>query len=269
MSIELPRTTLGRTGLEVTRLGIGGAYCKTADGYRQALDTGVNYVDTARAYLGGDDEKGIGEAIRGRRHELIVASKSAARDAEGFRADLEISLRLLRTDYLDLYQLHHLNTRPEREQALATGGALEAAQQAREQGLIRFIGVTGHDWTEVEAAVTTGHFDTVLCWYNCAMKEPEETVFPAARAHDTGVVIMNAGRNDRLFLEPDAPAPELFYRYVLANPNVDLTIMGLRDVARFVKVAEAVAERDYSDSDDERRMLEEHGAMMRTSGKLE
>ena len=267
MSYDLPRTTLGRTGLEVTRLGIGGAYCESADGYRQALDTGVNYVDTARGYLDGKDEKYIGEAIQGRRDELVVATKSGARDAEGLRTDLETSLRLLQTDRIDIYQLHHLNTAEHREQALGPGGALEAAQRAREQGLIRFIGVTGHDWEQVKHAVSTGLFDTVLCWYNCAMREPEDSVFPAAGAHDTGIVIMNAGRNDKLFLEPGAPAPELFYRYVLSNASVHLTVMGLRDVPRFVHVAAALEQR-VSIDEEERRELEEHGAAMRTAGKL-
>ena len=82
MSRDLPRTILGRTNLEVTRFGIGGTYCETVDGYRTALDCGVNYIDTARSYLGGEDEKVIGQAIQGRRHDLIVASKSARRDAE-------------------------------------------------------------------------------------------------------------------------------------------------------------------------------------------
>ena len=267
MRYDLPRTTLGRTGLQVTRLGIGGAYCKTADGYRQALDTGVNYLDTARNYLEGEDEKSIGEAIQGRRQELIVASKTMARDAEGLWADLETSLRLLRTDYLDVYQLHHLNDPVDRERALAPDGALEAAHRARDQGLIRFIGLSGHDWTQVREGVATGQFDTVLCWYNCAMKKAEETVFPAAHTHDTGVVIMNAGNNDRLFLEPGSPAPEQFYRYVLANPFVHLTIMGLRDVPRFVRVAAALAERDRA-TDEERGALEEFGATMLAAGKL-
>ena len=267
MSYDLPRTRLGRTGLEVTRLGVGGAYCKSADGYRRALDTGINYVDTARAYLDGEDEKGIGEAIAGRREGLTIATKTMARDGAGLQRDLETSLRLLRIDQVDIYQLHCLDSSQAREEALGPGGALEAAKRAREEGLIRFIGVTGHDWTEVEAAAATGEFDTVLCWYNCAMKEPEETVFPTARRHGTGVVAMNAGRNDRLFLEPGAPAMESFYRYVLTNRTVHLTVMGLRDVDRFVSVAAALAERDTA-TDEERRELELHGAKMRAAGKL-
>ena len=129
-------------------------------------------------------------------------------------------------------------------------------------------GVTGHDWVQVQAAVATGLFDTVLCWYNCAMREPEETVFPAAAAHDTGVVIMNASRNDKLFLEPGAPPPEQFYRYVLGQESVHLTVMGLRDVDRFCSIAEALAERAALTA-EERAELEVHGATMRASGKLE
>jgi len=264
---DLPRITLGRTGLHVTRLGIGGAYCETPDGYRAALDCGVNYVDTARSYRNGEDEKVIGQAIRGRRDALILATKTAQRDAEGARKELETSLRLLGVDHLDIWQLHHLNTPEERDRALAPGGALEAAQKAREEGLIRFIGVTGHDWPQIARAVATGLFDTVLCWYNCAMKEPEETVFPEAVAHRTGVVIMNASRNDRLFGGPEAPPEEDFYRYVLSHSAVHLTIMGLRNVDRFRRIAPALSER-VTLTPDEKAVLERYGAQMRADGKL-
>jgi aryl-alcohol dehydrogenase-like predicted oxidoreductase len=264
---DLPRIVLGRTGLEVTRLGIGGAYCETADGYRAALDCGVNYVDTARVYRNGEDEKVIGQAIRGRRDGLILATKSGQRDAGGARKDLETSLQLLGVDHVDIWQLHHLNTQEDREKALAPGGAIEAAQKAREQGLARFIGVTGHDWPQIAQAVATGLFDTVLCWYNCAMKEPEETVFPQAVRHDTGVVIMNASRNDKLFGGPGAPAEEDFYRYVLSHDAVRITIMGLRSVDRFRRIAADLSQRSTL-SPGERPALERYGAQMRAEGKL-
>jgi aryl-alcohol dehydrogenase-like predicted oxidoreductase len=265
---ELPKTTLGRTGLEITRLGIGGAYCQTPDGYRAALDCGVNYLDTARAYRDGEDERVVGQAIAGRRHEIVLATKSQTRDAAGAREDLETSLRLLGTDYVDIWQIHYLNTQAERERALGPGGAMEAAIRAREQGLVRFIGVTGHDWAEVTQAVATGLFDTVLCWYNCAMKEPEELLFPEAVAQGTGVVIMNATRNDRLLDADDAPAPEDFYRYVLSHRAVSLTIIGLRDLERFQRVAKALAERATLGA-EERRELEAFGARLRAAGAFE
>ncbi len=268
MSYDLPVTTLGRTGLAVTRLGIGGAYCETVEGYRAALDCGVNYVDTARVYRDGKDEEVIGAAIAGRRDKLVLSTKTITRDAVGARQDLETSLRLLGTDYVDIWHLHHLNTQAEREQALRPGGAMEAAVKAREQGLVRFIGVTGHDWVEIGKAVATGLFDNVLCWYNCAMKEPESLIFPQALAHGTGVVIMNASRNDKLFRGPEAPAAEDFYRYVLSHPAVHTTIIGLRNVDLFRHVARALAERATLNADEQQR-LETYGARMRAAGQLD
>jgi len=267
MSYDLPRTILGRTGLSVTRLGIGGAYCQTPEGYCAALDCGANYVDTARAYRDGKDEEIIGQAIVGRRDKLFLATKTLQRDAASARRDLETSLKLLGTDYVDIWHLHHLNTEAERSRALAPGGAYEAALKAREEGLIRFIGVTGHDWAEVGKAVATGLFDTVLCWYNCAMKEPEQLIFPHALVHGTGVVIMNASRNDKLFGGPGAPEPADFYRYVLSHEAVQMTVMGLRDVSLFQKVAQALAERSTLGIEGKLR-LEEYGAQMRAAGKL-
>ena len=267
MTYEIPRTVLGRTGLTVTRLGIGGAYCESVDGYRKAIDAGVNYMDTARVYRDGEDEKVIGAAIKGQRDRLILATKTAKRDAESARTELETSLQMLGVDYIDIYQLHHLNTQEERDQALAPDGALEMAQKARDEGLIRFIGVTGHDWVEIGHAVDTGFFDTVLCWYNCAMKTPEDTVFPAADEHNTGVVIMNASRNDRLFADADEPAPEQFYRYVLSHKSVNLTIYGLRDVERFHRVAEALSERETL-TPEEQVDLEKYGAQRLEEGAL-
>jgi predicted aldo/keto reductase-like oxidoreductase len=145
---------------------------------------------------------------------------------------------------------------------------MEAALQARHEGLVHYIGVTGHNWDEVALAVGTGQFDTVLCWYNCAMKEPETTVFPEAIKHDTGVIIMNASRNDKLFGGENAPAEEDFYRYVLSHEAVSTTIMGLRDVDRFCRIADDLAKRSAL-SAEERQAMEEYGARMRAAGLLE
>ena len=100
MAYNLPRTILDRTGLEVTRLGVGGVYCDSVDGYRAALDCGVNYVDTARVYRDGEDEKVIGQAIKGRRDDLVLATKTGKRDAAGARKELETSLSLFGTEYI-------------------------------------------------------------------------------------------------------------------------------------------------------------------------
>jgi aryl-alcohol dehydrogenase-like predicted oxidoreductase len=264
---DLPTTTLGRTGLTVTRLGIGGAYCETPDGYRAALDCGVTYLDTARAYRDGEDERVVGEAIAGRRHEIVLATKSGKRDAAGAREELETSLRLLGTDYVDIWQIHYLNTAEEREQVLGPGGAYEAAVKAREQGLIRYIGVTGHNWVEVGKMVATGLFDTVLCWYNCAMPEPEEAVFPHAIEHNVGVVIMSATRMEKLLGQEDTPALEQFYRYVLEHPAVNLSLMGLRSVDTYRRVARALSERAEL-LPGERKTMQAYGARVRAAKDL-
>jgi aryl-alcohol dehydrogenase-like predicted oxidoreductase len=267
----IPTTILGRTGLQVTRLGIGGAYATTPEPYRQALDCGVNYVDTARVYLDGKNEAVIGEALEGRRQGLVLASKSAARDAAGARAELEISLRDLRTDYLDIWQMHYVNYRRDLQAILAPGGAMEAAYKAREQGLVRFIGITGHDWPVLHEALKTGLFDTVLCWYNCAMREPEGMVFPPAAQHNTGVVLMSVARAGQLYVRPGTPnAPDDtdFYRYVLSHPTVNVALMGLRDIVRFRRTAEGLRQR-MTLGEAEKDSLEAYGADLRAQNRLE
>lgn len=267
MTNNMPRSVLGRTGIEVTRLGIGGAYCQTVDGYRQALDCGVNYLDTARNYRDGEDEKIVGQALKNRRDQVILASKTDKRTAHAARQDLETSLRLLKTDYIDIYQLHHLNTSAEREQAFSLNGVYGEMLKAKERGLIRFIGVTGHDWMQVGLAVATGGFDTVLCWYNCAMKEPEQEIFPYTQKFNVGVVIMNASRNDKLFSPLNVPPPAQFYRYVLSQPAVHLTVMGLRNINRFQQIATELKVSDHLSSADQ-CLLESYGKKMRQQGKL-
>ncbi|MDF1512821.1 MAG: aldo/keto reductase [Anaerolineae bacterium] len=263
---RLPTTLLGRTGLRVTRLGVGGAYCKTPEGYQYALDSGVNYLDTAPAYHEGKDEEYVGKAIAGRRQNLVLATKVGKRDAAGARQELETSLRLLGTDYIDIWQLHYLNKAEEREQALGPGGALETAVKAREQGLIRFIGVTGHIWDEIAKAVATGLFDTVLCWYSCAKREPESNVFVEASKHNTGVIIMNATGTDKLLEAEDAPPLADFYRYVLGHPAVNVVLRGNRDPQLFCKVAKALADNSTL-TEEQRAEMEVYGARMRAMEK--
>ena len=144
---------------------------------------------------------------------------------------------------------------------------METAIKAREQGLIRFIGVTGHNWVEVAKAAATGLFDTVLCWYNCAMQEPEETVFVQAQKHNMGVVIMSATRMTKLLDAEDKPPLEDFYRYVLGHPAVSLSVMGLRSVEDFRGVVKALSERVELEPGGRERM-EAFGAMMRAKKDL-
>lgn len=246
----------------------------------------MNYIDTALAYGGNDevefDEEIVGQAIAGRpRDSYVLASKTPSPDASGARKDLEASLSHLGVAYLDVYHLHCIgggestgtleDGAADLAQRLGPGGALEELERAKAEGLIRNIGVTGHSWPNVGKALATGRFDTVLCWHNCALHEAESFIFPEARKHGVGVVIMNAsargGASARvadLATAAGAPPEEQFYRYVLTHPEVNVGIMGLRDVGRFARVAAALSHWDTL-SPTEMEAMEAHGAKMRAA----
>lgn len=155
---------LGRTGLKVSRLGFGGIPIQRTtqevanNMFAVCRELGINFIDTARGY--GDSEEKIGIAIEGHRDSFYLASKSPKRDGEGFRQDLETCLKLLKTDYVDLYQLHMVSAMDVWEQCIAKGGALEAAVKAKEQGLIRNIGITSHNNEVLKHMLRTNVFDT-------------------------------------------------------------------------------------------------------------
>src|SRR5215212_7451217 len=146
----LPRRPLGRTGHEATLFGLGGEGVLRTHGreaeavpvIHRALDQGVNYCDTAPAYAGSLDY--YGAALGERRSEVFLASKTHDRTRAGSLRLLDESLRRLRTDHLDLWQLHDLRTTHDLDQIFARGGALEALLQARAEGRVRFLGLTGH-----------------------------------------------------------------------------------------------------------------------------
>ena len=138
---------LGKTGLKISRLGFGSIPIQRIDAegtkvlMHQLKDAGVNFLDTARGYT--VSEEYLGYALEGIREAFVIATKSMARTRDAMAADIDISLKNLRTDYIDLYQIH--NATPEQlQQIIAPGGALEALQEAKREGKIRHIGVTSH-----------------------------------------------------------------------------------------------------------------------------
>jgi len=139
---------LGQTGLTVSELGFGAIpiiHLAPEEAHRvlrRAHDRGITLYDTANAYA--DSEEKIGRAFEGIRHEVVLATKTLRRDAEGVEAHLERSLRMLRTDTIDLYQLHQVAQESAWEAITAPGGALEAAVRAKARGQIRHLGVTSH-----------------------------------------------------------------------------------------------------------------------------
>jgi len=185
---------LGKTGLEVSELGFGGIPITRLDLaeavalVKYSLDRGITFFDTAYVY--GDSEVKMGAALQGLRDQVVLATKTLVRDAAGARAQLEESLRRLRTDHIDLYQLHNLSNDEALDQALESGGAYEAAVQARDEGKIRHIGFTAHNLDIAEKACRTDLFATVQVPFNLIEHDPEQKLFPLAREKDMGIVAM-------------------------------------------------------------------------------
>ncbi len=201
----IERRPFGRTGhlSTVTIFGAAAlARCPQAEADR-ALDLllrhGVNHIDTAARY--GDSELRIGPWMAGHRKEFFLATKTAMRTRDGAREELHRSLDRLRVDHVDLIQLHSLGHPDEWEQAMGPGGALEAAIEAREQGLARFIGVTGHGWTIPamhKRSLARFDFDTVLLPYNFLMAQSEryradvEALLSICRERQVAVQVIKA-----------------------------------------------------------------------------
>ena len=165
----MPRRLLGRTGQRVSIVGFPGLALnpvpqeKCTDAIHKAFEKGVNYYDVAPAYGNGVCETKLGIGLQGiDRSKIFLACKTKKRDRDGARQELENSLKLLKTDHFDLYQMHHLVTVPEVKQAFGPGGAIEAFLKAKEEGKIKFIGFSAHTTKAALEAMKSFRYDTVM-----------------------------------------------------------------------------------------------------------
>lgn len=167
------RRPFGRTGHQSSAVIFGGAALARVDqavaddALDLLLEHGVNHIDTAARY--GDSELRIGRWMERHRARFFLATKTGARDRQGARDSIHRSLERLRTEHVDLIQLHALIHPDEWDQALGPGGALEACVEARDQGLVKYIGVTGHGWTVAamhRRALERFNFDSILLPWN-------------------------------------------------------------------------------------------------------
>ncbi len=215
--------TLGKTGLRIARLGFGGIPIQRIDaaGTRALVlkmrELGVNFIDTARGYT--VSEEYLGQALVGVRDDFVLATKSMSRGKEGMARDIEQSLRNLRTDYIDLYQIH--NASVEQLKAVAgPGGALEALQEAKAAGKIGHIGVTAHAVEAFAYALTLDWVETVMFPYNIVESQGEELI-ARCRTQNIGFIDMKPLAGGAI---EDAT---LAVRYVLNNEAVSVVIPGM------------------------------------------
>ena len=227
---------LGKTGLKISRMGFGGIPIQRIDAQgtkalmQQLVDAGVNYIDTARGYT--VSEQFLGEALEGIRDKFVLATKSMARNKEGMAADIETSLGNLRTDHIELYQVHNPNME-QLEQVIAEGGALEALLEAKAAGKIGHIGLTAHSLEVFEKALTLDWVETIMFPYNI-VETQGEALIAACAEKNIGFIDMKPLAGGAI---EDAA---LAMRFVVANPAVDVVIPGMADPAEIEQNLAAV-----------------------------
>jgi len=186
---------LGKTEMMVTRLGFGGIPIQRLSEndavavVRRCLDLGVNYLDTANGY--STSEERIGKAVKGRRHDVFIATKTFPGTAEIIEKNLDLSLKRLGTDYIDLYQFHGVNDTPAIQKILdPENGLMKVFERAKKAGKIRHIGVTSHQMDAAKALVKTGRFETIMFPFNFITCEPAEELLPLCQENNVGFIVM-------------------------------------------------------------------------------
>jgi aryl-alcohol dehydrogenase-like predicted oxidoreductase len=237
--MALERRKLGSTGEEVTLIGLGGEGILRTTGYERhavklinhAIDLGVRYFESARAYSGS--EQYYGAALRNRRKEIFLASKSHARDKRGALMHLSETLSNMKTDYLDLWQVHDVRTKEDIAAIFGPGGSIEAFHDAKASGLVRFLGITGHhDPIILRKCVELFDFDTVLMPVNPA--EPSynsfiQSVLPMAQTKGMGIIGMKVYLRGMATQLPWYESMKPFLYYALSQP-ISTAVIGCDDL---------------------------------------
>ncbi|UCB44613.1 MAG: aldo/keto reductase [Spirochaetota bacterium] len=189
------RITFGGTGIEVTRVAFGGIpimRLSKPEGVkvvREVIEMGVNFIDTAYAY--GDSEEKIGAAIQDfSRDKLVITSKSMAKDKDTFLQHLDIGLQRLRTEYMDIYQMHGVNSEEDMEKVMGRGGAMEGLRQAIKNGKVRHPAFSSHNPIIAKKMMLTGKFQAIQFPFNFIDNEAQKEIIPLANEMNIGFICM-------------------------------------------------------------------------------
>ena len=261
----MQKRKLGETGLEISLLGFGGFHLievpadKAASLLNYYLDQGGNYLETAAAYGDGESEKKVGEVVKQRRDEIILASKTGVRDAEGAMEEIDRSLKNLQTDHLDIIFMHGVGDKADLESILEPGGSLEAAKKAKEIGKVKHIGITGHGQPDVLIeALKTGEFEVMMTHFNYFDKfnfpKLENELLTLVEEKNIGTLCMKPLADGFLWQNVEDA-----FRYVFSLPidavvtgmnNREMLEMDLKLVEEFEPMTEEEKEELFSDADE-------------------
>ncbi|AVH71060.1 aldo/keto reductase [Nostoc sp. 'Lobaria pulmonaria (5183) cyanobiont'] len=251
----MPERVLGRTEVNLPIFGLGAGQFPLSGGegkegdataiVQRALELGIRYFDTAASY--GPSEDYLGKVLPPHRSKLFLASKTDQRDRDSAWRELERSLKRLNTDYLDLWQLHHVSFSEELDTIFSPSGAIKALEEAIQQKLVRFAGITGHHDPQVIAEGLRRYpFHTTLIPVNAADKHHPRpfipVVLPVAQEKNVGVIAMKVPAYGRLFKSGGLTGMEEALGYTLSQPGVHCCVIAAQTVAQLennVKIAQA------------------------------
>jgi aryl-alcohol dehydrogenase-like predicted oxidoreductase len=232
---DIPVTTFGRTGIKVSVIAQGGArmdlhpdIASAAAHVRKVYDLGVTYFDCARSYWNGRSEEAYGIGLQGVRKNVFLTTKSMKRTAREAQEELETSLRLLKTDYVDLWQMHSIENQSDVDRIFSPAGAIEAFEAAKKAGKCRFVGFTGHFDPEAHLAMLKayGKWDTVMMPVHAAdhaYLSFEQAALPVAKDMGVGVQAIKVFGKANLLR---SLSPTECLRYALSQPGVHVAICG-------------------------------------------
>ncbi|EMR74026.1 putative oxidoreductase of aldo/keto reductase family [Thaumarchaeota archaeon SCGC AB-539-E09] len=249
----MKKVRLGRTNLKVKNLGFGGIPIqrvseKDAVGVvRRCYELGIDYYDTARGYSVSEERMGI--ALQDVRDDVVIATKSGRRTADELWDELQTSLRNLRTDRIDVYQLHNISDVEAWEKVKAPGGAMEAMYRAKDEGLIDHLGITSHDPVVLADIVKEEIFATIMIPYNYLTPIPEEALLPLCKKMDVATICMKPFGGG-VFSNANTAL-----KFVLGSGKVDITIPGMMSVEE-VEENVAVSTGDLNLSTEEYALIE-------------
>ena len=239
---------LGNTGLQVTTVGYGCMITSDPTVITRAADMGINYFDTSRGYQGGQNERMVGAALGAKRKDIFLASKCDTRTGPGILAELDISLRELHTDHLDVWHLHGLS-----DPAQITDELLEAQHKAKEQGKIRFIGVSTHNLPAIADRAIEAKCEVVQMSYNFASAASYGPAIEKLHQAGVGVIAMKvmakARGRGRQATQPQRPpsfAPAAL-KWVIRNPAIATTVPSMTDIDQLEQNFKVMSERFTSD----------------------
>jgi aryl-alcohol dehydrogenase-like predicted oxidoreductase len=281
-SREIPRRPLGKTGIEVSALALGGAHLgridcekKAINLMHEAVDVGLTFFDNAWEYHNGRSEEWMGKALVGRRHKAIVMTKvcTHGRDKKLAFMQLEESLRRLRTDYLDLWQIHEVIYPDEPDQHFSPDGSIEALMEAKRQGKVRFVGFTGHKDPAIHLRMLQYGFPWDTCQlplnvFDSTFRSFERTVLPELTRRGIAPLAMKALSGNGDPIRQGVLTAEEALRYVLSLPIASVVsgIDSLEVLHQNVTIARQFSPMNEDEMQALRRRVESYASDGRFEG---